>query len=57
MQALWQYRIIVFLYILVYNSIFIRFNVIGGLFIIADLYLVTWSRYNEAQSTLVGGYL
>ena len=29
----------------------------GGLFIIADLYLVTWARYNEAQSTLVAGYL
>jgi hypothetical protein len=56
MQALWQYRIIVFLYVIVYNSIFIRFSVIGGLFIIADLYLVTWARYNEAQSTLVGSY-
>jgi hypothetical protein len=30
MQALWKYRIIVFLYVLVYNNIFICFSVIGG---------------------------
>lgn len=32
-------------------------SVIGGLFIIAGLYLVTWARYKEAQSALVAGYL
>ncbi|TVU46777.1 hypothetical protein EJB05_06337, partial [Eragrostis curvula] len=32
-------------------------SVIGGFFIIAGLYLVTWARYNEAQQTLTVGYL
>ncbi|KAJ1260967.1 hypothetical protein BS78_10G272100 [Paspalum vaginatum] len=32
-------------------------SVIGGLFIIAGLYLVTWARYNEAQRVLRAGYL
>lgn len=36
---------------------FIRFSVIGGLFIIAGLYLVTWARYNEAQRVLAADYL
>jgi hypothetical protein len=42
---------------LVDTCIFTRFSVIGGLFIIAGLYLVTWARYKEAQSALVAGYL
>lgn len=42
---------------LVGTCVFTRFSVIGGLFIIAGLYLVTWARYNEAQSALVAGYL
>ncbi|CAL4966465.1 unnamed protein product [Urochloa decumbens] len=32
-------------------------SVIGGLFIIAGLYLVTWARYNEAQRVLTASYL
>uniref|UniRef100_A0A0A9CP32 WAT1-related protein n=1 Tax=Arundo donax TaxID=35708 RepID=A0A0A9CP32_ARUDO len=32
-------------------------SVIGGVFIIAGLYLVTWARYNEAQRVLKAGYL
>ncbi|XP_015693403.2 WAT1-related protein At3g45870-like [Oryza brachyantha] len=32
-------------------------SVIGGVFIIAGLYLVTWARYNEAQRVLAIGYL
>ncbi|CAN6173549.1 unnamed protein product [Urochloa humidicola] len=32
-------------------------SVVGGLFIIAGLYLVTWARYNEAQRVLTASYL
>ncbi|KAL6873625.1 hypothetical protein ACP4OV_013707 [Aristida adscensionis] len=32
-------------------------SVIGGLSIIAGLYLVTWARYSEAQRVLTAGYL
>uniref|UniRef100_A0A0E0E674 WAT1-related protein n=1 Tax=Oryza meridionalis TaxID=40149 RepID=A0A0E0E674_9ORYZ len=32
-------------------------SIIGGVFIIAGLYLVTWARYNEAQRVLAIGYL
>ncbi|XP_062234151.1 WAT1-related protein At5g45370-like isoform X1 [Phragmites australis] len=32
-------------------------SVIGGVLIIAGLYLVTWARYNEAQRVLTTGYL
>jgi len=32
-------------------------SIIGGLFIIAGLYMVTWARYNEAQRAMNNGYL
>jgi len=32
------------------------FSIIGGLFIIAGLYMVTWARYNEAQRAVMNGY-
>lgn len=32
-------------------------SIIGGFFIIAGLYLVTWARYNEARQALTVGYL
>ncbi|KAL5199801.1 hypothetical protein ABZP36_021004 [Zizania latifolia] len=32
-------------------------SIIGGVFIVAGLYLVTWARYNEAQRVLAIGYL
>nr|CAB3500623.1 unnamed protein product [Digitaria exilis] len=31
--------------------------IIGGGFVIAGLYIVTWARYNEAQRALMEGYL
>ena len=33
------------------------FSIIGGLFIIAGLYMVTWALYNEAQRAMNNGYL
>ena len=44
-------------FVLVYICISTLFSVIGGLFIIAGLYLVTWARYNEAQRVLTASYL
>uniref|UniRef100_A0A0A9EXY7 WAT1-related protein n=1 Tax=Arundo donax TaxID=35708 RepID=A0A0A9EXY7_ARUDO len=40
-----------------YTFYSIPFSVIGGVFIIAGLYLVTWARYNEARRVLTIGYL
>ncbi|KAF8698637.1 hypothetical protein HU200_034884 [Digitaria exilis] len=36
--------------------VYIR-SIIGGGFVIAGLYIVTWARYNEAQRALMEGYL
>ena len=32
------------------------FSIIGGVLIIAGLYVVTWARYTEAQRALTDGY-
>jgi hypothetical protein len=32
------------------------FSIMGGVFIIAGLYVVTWARYTEAQQALTDGY-